>query len=45
MVTALPYVLLQQLFDEDAPPGILAYEKSLCRSRGTGKKAFVRVPS
>jgi FAD/FMN-containing dehydrogenase len=29
MVTALPYVLLQQLFDEDAPPGILACEKSL----------------
>jgi len=29
LVTPLPYVQLQQLFDEDAPPGVFAYEKSL----------------
>jgi hypothetical protein len=29
LVTPLPYVQLQQLFDEDSPPGVLAYEKSL----------------
>jgi FAD/FMN-containing dehydrogenase len=29
LVTPLPYVQLQQLFDEDSPPGVFAYEKSL----------------
>jgi FAD/FMN-containing dehydrogenase len=29
LVEPIPYVQLQRLFDEDAPPGVLAYEKSL----------------